>query len=535
MKNIGLIKGFFILTGLLTTILIIQNMLMFARSTDIIKMTNHLKDTELEILNKAHQLKLSVVQVQQWLTDISATRGQDGLNDGFDEAENNAQLFKSLITDLISLDARNTDQYKAMLPTFNAYYTTGKKMAQSYIDYGPEGGNQMMSQFDEVAANMSSTVDNFLENTIKRISLSSSKEAQAATTSRSIILISAGIIIIMMAIFMFLVNRSLSRLPRAISCIQKISAGDLSINLNVKKTDEIGALLSAVEAMRVQIVTIISQIKQTSSQLSTTSYQLNNIVAETTNITQQQQSETDQVATAMNQMTATIQEVANHIHMAAEAAGNTNNEAISSKSIVSQAISQIHKLANELENADTTIQQLEQNSKSITSILDVIKGVAEQTNLLALNAAIEAARAGEQGRGFAVVADEVRSLASRTQQSTEEINQMIDKLLAGSHQAVEVTNTCRQQARSAVEQTSTVNASLESITQSVSQINDMSIQIANAAEEQGSVSEEINKNIVKISNMSEQTVDIVSQLSITGDELGHHARELEDAISHFKI
>ena len=535
MKNIGLIKSFFLLTGLLITILIIQGMLMFAKSSDIIQMTNELKDTELNILNKAHQLKLSVVQVQQWLTDISATRAQDGLNDGFDEAENNAQQFKLLIADLINLDTRNATQYEDMIPVFDAYYATGRKMAQSYIDYGPAEGNQMMAQFDEVAAKITETVDNFLHNTINRISQASSKQAAAATTARSTIVLSSIIMLIAIAIFIYIINKSLSRLPKAISCIQQVAAGDLSLSLNIVKHDEIGQLLSAVENMRLQIVSMITQITQTISQLSATSHHLTGIVAETSNITLQQQAETEQVAAAMNQMTASVQEVANNINMAAETASNTNKETISGRSVVSQAISQIHQLANELENADATIRELEQNSNSITGILDVIKGVAEQTNLLALNAAIEAARAGEQGRGFAVVADEVRSLASRTQQSTEEINQMIDKLLAGALQAVEVTNTCRQQAKAAVEQTSNVNTSLETIADSVSLINDMSIQIANAAEEQGAVSEEINKNIVKISGMSEHTVEVVSQLSSTGNELNHHANELENAVKHFKL
>ncbi|MCW8854510.1 MAG: methyl-accepting chemotaxis protein [Gammaproteobacteria bacterium] len=535
MKNIGLIKGFFILTGLLTAMLITQSAITYSKSTEIIHLTHKLTDIELHVLNKAHQLKLTVVQVQQWLTDISATRGRDGLNDGFDEAENNAQKFKSLIADLISLDGKNKEHYESMLPVFDAYYSTGKQMAQAYIDNGPEGGNRMMTAFDSVAADMTESVDAFLAATMNRISNESIQQAKDVDTARTLIVASSALILTIMAIFVFLTHRSLSRLPKAISCIQKIAAGDLSISLNPVKHDEIGNLLRAVDDLRLQILNIISQIRQTSGQLSATSQHLTGVVSETHDITSQQQSETQQVATAMNQMTASIQEVANNIHMAAETAANTNNETTSGRKVVSQAIQQIHQLANELENADATIQQLEQNSNSITGILDVIKGVAEQTNLLALNAAIEAARAGEQGRGFAVVADEVRSLASRTQQSTEEINQMIDKLLAGARQSVEVTNTCRQQAQSAVEQTSTVNASLETIANSVSQINDMSMQIANAAEEQGAVSEEINRNIVKISDMSEHTVEIVSQLTSTGNELNHQASELENAVRHFKL
>lgn len=535
MKNIGLIKSFFLLSGILTVILFAQSIIMYSTTSGLIRLSHEITDTELPILNKAHQLKLSVVQVQQWLTDISATRGLDGLNDGFDEAENNAQLFKSLIADLITLDNQNQAQYEAMIPVFDAYYTTGRKMARAYVEHGPAGGNLMMEEFDKVAADMAETVNTFLETTIKRISYESKEQARDADAELLILISSTAIILLTMAIFVFLVNKSLSRLPKAIKCIQQIADGDLSISLNPSKNDEIADLLRAVENMRSQIVNIITQIMQTTEELSQASNSLTSIASETNNITQQQRSETEQVATAMNQMTASIQEVASNIQLAADTANNTNNETLEGKSIVNQTVNQIHQLASELENANATIHQLEQNSENITTILDVIKGVAEQTNLLALNAAIEAARAGEQGRGFAVVADEVRSLASRTQQSTEEINQMIDKLLAGARQAVEVTNNCRDQANSSVEQTSTVNASLETIANSVSQINDMSIQIANAAEEQNAVSEEINRNIITISDMSEHSVDVVNQLSSTVEQLHQHAKALENTVKYFKL
>ncbi len=162
LNNMKLGMRFLLLTVLLVVVVVIESGVIIMDSVAISGQSSRLAENKIPILNKAYELKLSVVQVQQWLTDISATRGRDGLNDGFDEAENNAKAFRMLINELIALDSEHAERYQAMLPVFNAYYDVGKKMAQSYIDQGPDGGNQMMAQFDEVAAKMAEEVDSFL-------------------------------------------------------------------------------------------------------------------------------------------------------------------------------------------------------------------------------------------------------------------------------------------------------------------------------------------------------------------------------------
>ena len=248
-----------------------------------------------------------------------------------------------------------------------------------------------------------------------------------------------------------------------------------------------------------------------------------------------QQTETDQVATAINEMTATVQEVARNAIDAAAAANQADQEANSGKNVVGQTVSAIQLLATNVEQAADVIQKLEVDTTEIGGVLDVIKGIADQTNLLALNAAIEAARAGEQGRGFAVVADEVRTLASRTQESTEEINKMIESLQTGAKNAVSAMETGREQARTGVEQATLAGESLNAITQSVATINDMNTQIASAAEEQSKVSDEINRNVVNISQLADETASHVTEVADSSTELGRISVELKAEVEKFQL
>jgi len=535
MGNMGLRKTFLILISVLSLIGIVQAALVFSKNTIILKQTLHLEHTGIPILNKTHQLKLTVVQVQQWLTDISATRAQDGLNDGFDEAANNATTFKTLIQELIELDPKNIDVYQSMLPIFDAYYETGKSMAKTYINEGPAGGNIMMGEFDKVAANMTTSVDTLVENAIITMNDALKNQENAMLLSRNYFIAGSFAIFFGIAILFFVMNRSLSILPEAVRNIKEFAEGDLTIQINSDRNDEIGQLLQSVESLRLNLVDMISQITDSTHLLANSSDDIIQITQDTDTHTNNQRSETQLVATAMTEMTSTIQEVVRNINTTAEKARNTSSEANTGKDVINQATSQIKELSSLLESAGNTIHQLEQDTESITTILDVIRGISEQTNLLALNAAIEAARAGEQGRGFAVVADEVRALASRTQESTAEINNMIEKLLTGTHQAVDVTNTCRDQAKIAVEQASTVRNTLEAITGSVAEISDMSNQVATATEEQAAVSEEINRNIVRIDDMSGMIVDRISQLSNSSDSLTDQSHKLESMVQHFKI
>lgn len=332
--------------------------------------------------------------------------------------------------------------------------------------------------------------------------------------------------------FYFAVKRSIEIISAG---TEKLADGDLTTQIELTAHDEMSQIAERFNAMSEKFNALVQQIISATTQLAAASEEVSSVAKDSALNIERQRNETDQVATAMNEMSATVQEVASNASSAAGAATNADNEAKGGMSVVASTSTAINQLAHEIENAANVIQGVERDSESIGTVLDVIKGIAEQTNLLALNAAIEAARAGEQGRGFAVVADEVRTLASRTQQSTQEIEQMIEKLQTGSRSAVEVMQKSRDQAQSGVEQAQEAASALEAITRAVSTITEMNTQIASASEEQSSVAEEINKNIISISQISEQTSSGADQTTSSAEELARLASDLQGLVGQFKI
>jgi len=315
----------------------------------------------------------------------------------------------------------------------------------------------------------------------------------------------------------------------------RMADGDFSSAIAVNSSDEIGQIAESAGRMQGDISDMVQRIHQSVYSLSTSAEEMSHVSDQANQAMMAQRQETDQVATAMNQMTATVHEVAQNAQLAAGSASQANSEVGTGQGVVNDAISAIGSLVQKVEQASDVIHNLESDSVEIGSVLDVIRSIAEQTNLLALNAAIEAARAGEQGRGFAVVADEVRTLASRTQESTEEIQKMIERLQSGSQEAVEAMNQSRSQADVTRDTAAKAGEVLTEITSSVTNINDMNALIASAAEEQNAVAEEVNRNVVNISQASETTAESVASTAKSSEDLRNIAEELKHVVSRIKV
>jgi methyl-accepting chemotaxis protein len=373
----------------------------------------------------------------------------------------------------------------------------------------------------------------------EEIAFAKTEREAAQKTYDSNFMLFIGISVVAAAVMLltgFWVTRSISRplgeLRSAIETAER--SRDLGARINIDSSDEIGQVAKAYQAMMDRFRNIIGDVRSTCEHLQGYATQL----ASTTELTREgvtvQTRETDQVATATTEMTHAIEEVSRNAHQAADAANNANIETEKGNRVLEDAIGAIHSLSERIDAAGQVIRRVETDSAAIGSVLDVIRGIAEQTNLLALNAAIEAARAGEQGRGFAVVADEVRSLAQRTQESTQEIQGMIERLQDGARQAVRSMADGSEEMERTVAQAGRAGESLNAIAQAVALINDMNTQIASATEEQMAVSQEISRNVVNISDVAKSSEHSVGEVEVASRELRTEASKLTALVSEFR-
>ncbi|MGF6460077.1 methyl-accepting chemotaxis protein [Pseudomonas frederiksbergensis] len=356
--------------------------------------------------------------------------------------------------------------------------------------------------------------------------------ASAFNLTVTLLVIATGLTLL----FAWLLTNSITKpIANALSAAEAIAEGNLTRPITVDGKDEAGRLLAAMAKMQDKLRDTLQQISGSATQLASAAEELNSVTDESARGLTQQNNEIEQAATAVNEMTSAVEEVARNAVSTSEASKNATTSAGDGRDLVQETVSAIERMSADVQSTATLIGDLANESRDIGKVLDVIRGLADQTNLLALNAAIEAARAGEAGRGFAVVADEVRALAHRTQQSTSEIERMIGSIQSGTEHAVDSMRNSTERAESTLNIARGAGMSLDTINSAIVEINERNLVIASAAEEQAQVAREVDRNLVNIRDLSVQSATGANQTSAASNELSRLALDLNNMVGRFSL
>jgi len=490
-----------------------------------------------DAMQAALNARYHVVQIQQFLTDVAATAESGGFADAKHEADRAAESIK-LLAELLPA-------YQTRVPELNRQiaelHTTGVEMAKAYMQ-SRDAGNVLMkapdSGFDARSSKLAAEMKTVSDEVEWQLHDATATLHVAEGDARTLVIGSSVLLLLFVTlVFAFLYFKIVPPLASLQQSLTGINTGngDLTRRITHKGRDEIGLIVEQFNIFVGDLQGIIRDVIHSSGRVAEVAAGMLDVSSKTSNGATRQKSEIDGVVVAMGEMANAVQNIAMNAVQAADAANQADSEGGRGKHVVHQAIDSITVLADEVNKAAEVIHRLENESGNIGKILDVIRDIADQTNLLALNAAIEAARAGEQGRGFAVVADEVRRLALRTQESTQQIRQMIELFQQEANTAAHVMEQGRDQAQRSVEEAAKAGASLDAITAAIKTISDMNIHTASAAEEQSVVSKEIDQNIANISHVGDETFRGATATTDLCRELAEQSTHLEKLVARFRV
>lgn len=514
----------------------------------------------------ARDLKLNVVQVQQWLTDISATRAMEGFDDGFTMAEEHARNFYELLEDLKGVVPQEADYLQSIRSSFDEYYNMGKTMAQAYIDGGPEQGNLMMQEFDQFVVDLNNKIEKFNQDAIT--SMEESIARLESETSKTIFMVQilAAIIFALIMILSYTTSRSIVRPLRLVNNQLKDIAdgeGDLTQEISVRSKDEIGQLAESFNRMTGKLRQLISQVGISMEQVASSSQELTASAEQTNRLTEQiTLSIQDSAKGAEEQLAKTIEsekaleeisqgnlKIAESAAIVSDLASDTFHQAEKGEELIRKAVQQMYSINQSVEGSDHSIRLLDKRSQEIGQILEVITGISEQTNLLALNAAIEAARAGEQGKGFAVVADEVRKLAEQSGISSKQIAELIGEIQremsnsinAMNHVKKEVTtgtavaNEAEQKFAEIIHSVRQITGRIQEISETARQISAGSQQSKNSVKEMSAIARNRSADAESDAASAQEQLASMEEIAASASALSQMAEELQEKISKFKV
>jgi len=506
--------------------------------SNTLQQANHYQQKSSDAMILFSEVKFYIAQIQQYLTDVAATGERDAISD----AEKHMELTRQNLDALKNLLPAKNKTIDILQTEVDQLYQTGIDMINAYINSGRDAGNAIMKRpetgFDDLALVVTNDLKELIKDLKTDYDLSNIALTNNVKQSKKFSIIINIIIFILGAIGLTLlfikIIPPIEKLSRSLHDLNQ-GEGDLSRRLPVNSQDEVAEIIRSFNQFIDHLQHIIKQIIQSTEPLANAAQQVS-VVSHNTNAgAEKQQIQTQGIVHSISEISSSIDNIADHAATAMKSSQEAESKAQDGHTVVENTVLSINELAAEVNRAADVIQRLEEYSDKIGSVLDVIKGIAEQTNLLALNAAIEAARAGEQGRGFAVVADEVRTLAGRTQQSTQEIQEMIERLQGAAREAVNVMANGHEKAQTSVTQASHAGSSLQDILHSISSIREMNAYIADTSEKQSVMVNKINNNIIEISHIAEQTSGSTHQLNSESEALVKQANQLENLVRRFKV